>query len=438
LGWAIGQAAIASHMAIISIYLLFYLNEVHHFSGSLAGALLLAPRVWNILSDPVVGGISDRWRSRLGRRRPFLLFGAVVWSLAFVAMFWMPADFSLSGKACWFLVCYLLANTGLSLYHVPYSAMAAEMTQDYDERLRLIGYKEVAARATVLTTVLVSPLILKLSADPLIGNRWLGVATGLLILVSGVVAFVMTRRAPAVAFQPQTASWSEQLRSFKANKPLFVLSGAFLLSSACDAFYSALLIYFILTLGHSAGLMGVLYPMGSLAAMVATAVWAKMGSRWGKRQACQAAFAGAALCFLLSLCIPSGQASVLVVFMAVLGTFFGGVFMLPGAMVPDTVEYDEKISGTRREGTIFGAWIFTQQTGMALGGFLVGVYLDLIGHGTAAAGVANPQEALGLKLGFALVPAALFGVGLLILRHFSLERADLVARQPSTMTNVGF
>jgi glycoside/pentoside/hexuronide:cation symporter, GPH family len=423
LGWAIGECAIASHMAIISIYLLFYLTEVHHFPGSVAGTLVLIPRVWNIICDPLMGGISDRWRSRWGRRRPFLLFGSLVWAVSFAAMFWIPEQLDLSQKAVWFLVSCFAVNTGLSLYHVPYSAMAAEMTRDYDERLSLIGYKEIAARSTVLLTVMASPLIVRLAPDPLTGNRWVGLATGALILVSGVATFLATDRAPAVAFQPQTMTWSEQLKTFRANKPLFVLSAAFLLSSACDAFYSALLIYLVtLGLGQPAASMGFLYPVGSFAAILTTAIWAKNGSRWGKRRTCIVAFGSGATCFLLSLVIPRGQPWMLFPFMALLGTCFAGIFLLPGAMVPDTVEYDEKISGTRREGTIYGAWIFIQQTGMAAGTFLVGVYLDLIGHKAGVAGFSNPQESHLLKLGFALIPAALLMAGILILRHFALTR----------------
>ena len=153
-------------------------------------------------------------------------------------------------------------------------------------------------------------------------------------------------------------------------------------------------------------------------------MWARIGSRWGKRQACIAAFGGGATCFLLSSFIPSGHPWILFVFMALLGTCFAGIFLLPGAMVADTVEYDERISGTRREGTIYGAWIFAQQTGMAMGTFLVGVYLDLIGHGAATAVTSTVQEASRLKLGFALIPAALLAVGVLILSQFSLDRRD--------------
>jgi GPH family glycoside/pentoside/hexuronide:cation symporter len=100
-GWAIGESAIACHMAIISVYLLFYLTEVHHFPGALAGTLILIPRVWNLVTDPLMGGISDRVKSRWGRRRPFLLAGAVVWALSYVAMFWMPIELTLTQKTVW-------------------------------------------------------------------------------------------------------------------------------------------------------------------------------------------------------------------------------------------------------------------------------------------------------------------------------------------------
>ena len=422
-GWAIGDCAIAGHMAIISVFLLYYLTEAQHFSGSLAGALILLPRIWSAVCDPLVGGISDRWRSRWGRRRPFVLFGAVVWAVSFAAMFWIPPELSLYLKTGWFLISYFVANTGLSIYFVPYSAMSAEMTRDYDERLNLIAYREVASRVAVLITVMASPLIVKAAHDPLSGYRWVGVATGAVILISGIVAFIATRGAPAVSFQPQTMSWSEQLKTFMANKPLLVLSGAYFLSSACDAFYSALFIYFItLGLRQPAASIGLLYPTGSLAAILATALWARTGSRWGKRRACLAAFAGGACCFFFSLFIPRGTPWLMFPFMIALGTCFQGMYVLPGAMVPDTVEYDEARSGMRREGAIFGAWTFTQQTGMAFGTFLVGVYLSLIGHGPGTVAVSASRQGVLLHLGFGLVPVALLAAGIAFLRYFALGR----------------
>jgi Na+/melibiose symporter-like transporter len=107
-------------------------------------------------------------------------------------------------------------------------------------------------------------------------------------------------------------------------------------------------------------------------------------------------------------------------FMVLVGAFFAGLFLLPGTMVPDTVEEDERFSGQRREGAIYGAWILTQQTGMALGAFLVGVYLDLIGYQSAATHLASGHEATLLRAGFALGPPLLIGLGLLFLKTVPL------------------
>lgn len=420
-GWAIGEFAIASHMAILSIYLLFYLTEIHHFPGTLAGTLILIPRLWNVVSDPLMGGVSDRVRSRWGRRRPFLLAGAIVWGVSYAAMFWIPADLGLTGKAIWFLVTCLAVNTGLSLYHVPYSAMVAEMTQNTNERLTLLGYKEVAARASVLLTVMASPLIVAAAPGPLTGYRWVGVAAGTLIFLSGMIAFLATAKAPAVAFQPQTMSWSQQIGSFRRNKGLFRLAGVYLFSSATDAFYSAMLIYFItISLKLPGSLMGTLYPLGSLTAILMTAAWAYAGRRIGRRAACGYAFIGAAATFLLALVIPGVAPWLIYPFMILVGGFFAGIFLLPGTMVPDAVDEDEHISGQRREGAIYGAWIFTQQTGMAFGTFLVGLYLDFVGYQPGAAQAGDMQAAWMLRSGFAFGPLVLIAIGLAILRTVPL------------------
>jgi Na+/melibiose symporter and related transporters len=417
----VGEFAIASHMAIISIYLLYYLTNVHHFPGALAGTLILIPRLANAVTDPLMGGVSDRVRSRWGRRRPFLLAGSLVWAIAYAAMFWMPMEWSLFQKSAWFLVACLFVNMGLSLYHVPYSAMLPEMTRNPQERLALSGYKEIAARFAVLLTVMASPFIVKFAPTPLTGYRWVGLATGAFILFSGLTVFFATARAPCEAFQPQTMSWRQQLNTFRQNRQLFRLSGAFLLSSACDAFYSAMMIYFLtVSLRGDASLMGVLYPTGSLTAMAMTVAWSYFGKRVGRKRACELAFIGTGVVFALALLMPPGQTTAMYPYMIVLGAFMAGMFLLPSSMTPDTVELDEQMSGQRREGAIYGAWIFTQQTGMAFGAFLVGIYLDLVGYQPALAVTEPERFSLAIKLGFGLVPAFLMLLAVFLIRPLTI------------------
>ncbi|MCW4460897.1 MFS transporter [Sphingomonas sp. BT-65] len=441
LGWAIGEFAIAGHMAIISIYLLYYLTDVHHFPGALAGTLIFVPRLWNVITDPLMGGLSDRVKSRWGRRRPFLFAGAILWGGAYVAMFWIPADWSLSHKAIWFLVSFLAVNTGLSLYHVPYSAMLPEMTRDASLRIKLSALKEIAARLAVLIAVLASPLIASAAPDALTGHRWVGLAAGLFIFVSGLTAFFTTAKAPSVAFQPQTLSLGEQWRTFRANRPLFRLSGAYLFACACDAFYSALMIYFLtVSLRADGRLVGAFYPIGSLTAMAMTALWAWYGVRVGRKRGAEIAFGAAAAIFCCALFLPSSNVFWMIPFMVALGAAMAGVFLFPSSIAPDAAEYDEAISGQRREGAIFGAWIFTQQTGMALGSLMTGIFLDLVGYDPTVTTAVPPHVADGIRLGFALLPAALLLIGFLFLRgvtiggRASAVRPDIALAQPAALS----
>ncbi|WP_082672655.1 MFS transporter [Luteimonas abyssi] len=420
-GWSFGQFALASHMAIISIYLMYYLTEGHGVSAGLAGLVLLLPRIWNVITDPLMGAISDRTRSRWGRRRPYLLIGALVWGAAFAAMFALPVNADPTVTAMWFVAIYLVVNTGVTLYHVPYSAMAPEMTRDYDERLKLIGYKEMAARIAVLLAIAGAPLLLEAAQTPAQGYRWIGLTFGGLIVVSGVVAFFTTARAPAVDFQPQTMSLREQWDTLKQNRPLGILSLAYLFGNMASVAFSALLIYFITVVhGQSPALMGVLYPVGALTSVFLTPVWARIGARIGKREACRIAYIGLILCWLSPGLVPQGAVWALYLLMFVHGAFNAAAELLPNAMVPDTVEYDELNSGLRREGTIYGAWIFVQQTGMALGGFVASLALVLLGYQAGAE--QHPESVVtGLRWGFAAVPAAALLVAWWLVGRYDLS-----------------
>src|SRR5262245_51719072 len=122
LGWVTGELGLASYAAVSTIYLLFYATEVLHISPAWAGLALLVPRVWNVVADPIVGFLSDHTRTRFGRRRPYLLGGALVWGAAFFLLFnlsriegsWVEAGTVTA--VVLFSCVFLLNNTGLALY----------------------------------------------------------------------------------------------------------------------------------------------------------------------------------------------------------------------------------------------------------------------------------------------------------------------------------
>jgi Na+/melibiose symporter-like transporter len=199
LGWATGELGLASYAGVSSIYLLFYATETLRIPPAWAGLALLIPRLWNLVGDPIVGFVSDRTRTRFGRRRPYLLGGALVWGAAFFLLFNLPLQSDPLLQALLFGGVFLLNNTGLTIYQVPYSAMLAELTRDYRERTRLVAYKEVAARGAILLTLLCAPFLLAHAATPKAGFAAIGSVFAGVIIASGLVAFFATARSETPA-----------------------------------------------------------------------------------------------------------------------------------------------------------------------------------------------------------------------------------------------
>ena len=166
LGWVAGELGLAAYTGVASLYLLYFATEVLHLPALWAGVALFLPRLWNILADPLVGTLSDRTRSRFGRRRPYLLAGAVIWALAFCAMLNLPQIGSPLALATLFSAAFLLNNTGLALFQVPYAAMLAELSSEPKVRTRLAGYREIAVRVAILLTLTCAPRILAAAPSP--------------------------------------------------------------------------------------------------------------------------------------------------------------------------------------------------------------------------------------------------------------------------------
>jgi len=134
--WAIGELPVAVYVVLTIGFLTFYATTVLGIEPWLAGTVLLIPRLWDAFTDPLMGAVSDRTKSKMGRRRPYLLAGTFLLAVGVTAMFFAPAHASQTTKAAYLLTTYLVASTAITIYDVPYSSMAAEMSNDYNERTR--------------------------------------------------------------------------------------------------------------------------------------------------------------------------------------------------------------------------------------------------------------------------------------------------------------
>jgi glycoside/pentoside/hexuronide:cation symporter, GPH family len=419
LGWVTGELSLASYAGVSTIYLLFYATDVLRIPPAWAGLALLIPRIWNIVADPLVGFVSDRTQTRFGRRRPFLLAGALLWGGAFCLLFNLRQGADLFRTTVLFSGVFLLNNTGLSLFQVPYAAMLAEFTREAGERTKLVAYREVAARLAILLTLAGAPLLLARSSDRVAGFGAVGVVFGCVILASGLVAFFATAGAPATASGTRHAGFKLQLAPLAENRPFAFVTLSFLFVNLGDAVFSGSLVYYVTEVMHqNPARIATLYPISSITGIFCTPLWTVAANRYGKTAMCRLALGCMALCCVLPLFFPADKSWLMYPFMSLYGLFNTGARLLPNAMVPDTVEFDERRTGERREGMIFGLFVFVQQTAFAMGGFVLSMLLALSGAYSSAQG---SGRATGIVICFTVAAAALYGTAFLAILGYRLD-----------------
>lgn len=422
IGWAIGELGIAVFVGVTMMFFLFYLTEAHGVSPAWAGIALLVPRLLDALADPLFGAISDRTKSRMGRRRPYLLAGSILYGSGIYLFLAMPTFATETAKVAYAIIAYIFASFAYSVMSVPYSAMTAEMTTDYKERTELVGYRMIAARTGIIGAGTLTPILYGTQETLAEGFRLVGLVFGLFMAVTGLIAFVATRNAPRIERPVQAFNVKEEFRAIVGNRPFSILFLVFLCQNIAIGASATTLVYFLTyVMRADATMIGPLIAIGGVTATIFTPPWVLVSKRLGKRPAYFSALAISCVMALPALFLPPKMFMVLfaVYFLAAIGD--AGNQLMSNSMVPDTVEVDEHRTGERREGAIFGAWAFCLKLGMALGAFFVSIGLQSAGFLQGSGVEAQPVLAItGVRLLYGLVPFV-FWIGAI----FVLSRYDL-------------
>lgn len=443
IGWAIGELAVAAYIGLSMAFMLFYCTNVLAIPPALAGIALLIPRIIDAFTDPLMGALSDRTRSSLGRRRLYLLIGAPLLALSFASVFFVDPNMPLYPRMGLLMLLFLASNLAVTVYEIPYSAMVAEMTTEYRQRINLTGYKMMAARIGIIMALFVGPFIFRSTDDLASGFRLLGVSAGLFILVTGLWGFFSTKDAPRIDSVAHRFSVRAELDAVVGNKPFRTLWLTFLCQNLAIGASATTLIYFITyVMQMDPRLAGPYLAVGGIASALATPIWVYVARALGKRRAYFVALGGAALLAGCISFIAPGMAVLLFVLLAIAGMADAGTQLVPNSMVPDTVEVDEARTGERREGALFGAWGFCRKMGMTLGAFLVSLALAAAGfeQGLPAA-AQSPDALLGIRLIYAALPCFLWLLAMAVLTRFDLTedrfnaiKAELLARRTTAGT----
>lgn len=421
IGWATGELGIACYIGISATYLLFYATKVLGINPAWAGLALLIPRMWNVVLDPIVGWLSDRTRTRFGRRRPYFLGGAILWAGCYALLFNLPLSGSGLMVVLLFGCVFLANNTGLSLYHVPYTAMLAEISQDESVRTKLAAYREMVARVGILAALAGGPWLLDLASSQADGFSNLGIAVGIVIVLCSIFAFFATADDRHKTPTRHSRNLRSDLKALRTNNPLIWLSASYLFVNMGDAMFGGALVFYLTqVLDRSASTIAILYPVSSVVGFLSAPLWWVVSKRLGKGCVCRVAMAMNSLCCLFPLLIGPEQFWMMYPFMAFYGLVNTGARLLPNAMVPDTSDLDRKKTGERREGAIFGVFVFVQQTGFAVGGFILSLILA-IGVSEGLHGQTEPST-LTVLLAFTVAAAGLYGMAFAAILRYRIPR----------------
>lgn len=428
-GWAIGELAIAAFVVLQMAFMLFYATEVLRIPPAIAGVALLLPRLIDAFADPLMGALSDRTKSSLGRRRLYLLIGAPLLGVTFGAVFFVPPDAEMVLKVSLLVASFMASNAAVTIYEVPYSAMAAEMTRSYKERTSLTGYKMFAARFGGVVCAFGAPVIFGSQASLTDGFRVLGVCIGVFMIVTGLWAFFATARAPRIETTPQRFSIADEIRAVIENRSFTTLWIAFLLQNLAIGASATTLIYFVTQVMRVAPQQAALYmSIGGVVGVVATPIWVAIGRKIGKQRGYYTGLTITAAMTIPTLFIIPEQAPLLLLALVVAGVGDAATQLFPNAMAPDTVEVDELRSGLRREGAIFGAWGFCRKLGMTGGAFIVSLALSAVHFSPGVAPELQADGAvIGIRVIYSAIPLILWLAALFAFTRYDLTEARFEA-----------
>jgi len=391
-----------------------YLTDTIGLAAASAGIAVMIGKIWDAVTDPMMGYISDRTRSRWGRRRPYLLFGAIPLFLSMWYFFTNPHLGSQTAMFIWAALALCFLNTAYTIVSIPYSALTPELTEDYNERTSLNGFRfGFAVVGTMLGAAIVLPIV-KAFPDKSTGFSIAGLCMGVIMLVATLITFFSVREpAHAKSDIPSEGFFSTYLSVFR-NKAFVIILFTYALNILAINFLQGILVYYFKYVYHAEGMTTIAMVILLAVAMIIIPVSVPISKKIGKRQTYQLGLGIiASICLLLYFTAHFFGPEYFFAMMLVAGIGLGLVYVAPWAMVPDTVELDASKTGERREGAYYGMWTFISKCGQALSIVVSGFVLQRGGYVADAAQSADSITAIRILIG--PLPAIVFAGAITLL-----------------------
>lgn len=417
-----GDIGFSLTSTILGAYFAIFLTDVVGVAPGIAAIALFIGRSWDYINDPVIGHLSDRTRSRWGRRRPFLLFGALPFALAFSMLWFRPPWENQIALVVYYVLAYLLFDTTATFLYMPYFALTPELTDNYDERTSLTTYRMFFSILGSLIAFTV-PIMIIGALAPENASRVLmmGAIFGVVSAAPMLLVFFGTHERQDFMQQSQP-KLRESLKAAFKNRPFIFGAVIYLLTWVSVTILETSLLYYVKYVVQRESSSDIIMASIFVTGMLALPLWEWASRKFGKRKAYVVgiAFWAAVQMVLISLSASTGLGMIL--FLCVLaGIGVSAAHVLPWSILPDAVEWDEYQTGERHEGMFYSLVTLMQKIATSIAIPLVLVVLQFTGYEPNAAQQAS-SALWGIRIAIGPIPAIFLLAGIVFAIRYPLDR----------------
>lgn len=411
--YATGSIATGLYSTVPGLLLMYYQTETLAVPPLLAGVALSLARLIDGVIDPYLGWLTDRTRSRWGRRHPWMLAGAVLLPLAFIALFSAPTTTPVASFA-WVLVTCVLSALGFSMFAVPYIALAAELSDDPAAVRTLVGWRFACVAVGILAGGALAPALIEAFGGGRGGHHFMSVVLAGVMALTMAVCWLGTPSPPVDDAPPEpTSALTDALAALRHDAFRALLVSLVLQMIAIGLLLAGVPYYAQHVIGGGKGTVTALFVAMVLPAIALMPAWLAIARRVGSVRAYLGTLA-ALTAGAVGLGVLGAQATLTTALPMVvaIGAGYAGSHLFPFALLAITQQEVARTTGRAQTGAMTGVWTLGDQAALSAGALLAGAVLSASGF--VEGGVAQDDGARqGIVLAMSWIPAALFAASLL-------------------------
>ena len=419
-GYGIGDYAICLYWSGIGLYLLYFYTDVVGISPILAGWIYALGIGWDAITDPFMGYLAERTKTKMGSYRPFIYYGSIPLALSFVLLFWVP-PFEGTVLFLFLILVNLIHRSCFTIVSVPYSSLTARITNDSNERTKLTTARMISASfGTLSMSALAFPLIAYFGgADEAFGFLWLAIISGLIAIALLSVTVYSVREKVDEIVTSNLPNFVSITKTVATNYPFWIVFGCILILGSTGVMFNKNLIYFVKYGLELHEYQGLILGVSSGASFLSLPFWAYLALKIGKRETWLISMTIAFIGLLLFFYYPIASLNELLILLALIGVGNGAGGVLFWSMLPDTVEYGEWKSGIRTESSLYGFMTFAQKSSIALAALILGFLLSGIGFEPNQ--IQSEETISGMKFMMSWIPICGIIISLVLMYFYPIS-----------------